>query len=294
MTLKHWISAARPKTLWAAVGPVAVGTAMAAGEGAADLRWAAVALLGAILLQIGTNFCNDLADHLKGADHAGRVGPARAVAMGWISPERMLVATVLTFSLAGLLCLAMVFHAGWPMLLLGAVSIAAGVAYTAGPYPLAYKGLGDLFVLVFFGPVAAAGTHYVQALTFSPLAALAGLGPGLLAVAILVVNNLRDIESDAIAGKRTLAVRFGARAARIEYTACILGAAALPFLLVHLDGPHRGNALVASMVAFAAWPVLRLVWTRTGAALNPGLGMTALMLLVYSLSFSLGWLIVTR
>lgn len=177
------------------------------------------------------------------------------------------------------------------MIVLGVVSIAAGIIYTAGPYPLAYLGLGDLFVVVFFGPVAVAGTHYVQTVEWSWLSALAGVGPGLLSVAILTVNNLRDVDGDREAGKRTLAVRFGTTFARIEYVACILIAAMLPLVLVKLAGPSRSNALVACLLVFAAWPVIRLVFTRSGRELNPGLGMTALLLLLYCISFSLGWLI---
>lgn len=291
--IQRWLLAARPKTLWAAVGPVMIGSAMASTTGAgahAPSAW--LALAGAILLQIGTNFCNDYADFIKGADTDRRTGPARAVASGWITPRQMLVATVLVFALAALVCGLLVLRAGWPLILLGVVSIAAGVLYTAGPYPLAYVGLGDLFVLIFFGPVATLGTYYVQTLEFSWLAAAAGIGPGFLSVAILTVNNLRDRVSDTEAGKRTLAVRFGAGFARVEFLACLLIAAVMPFVLVWWAGPQHRNALAATVILFASWPVIRLVMTRSGRELNPGLGMTALLLLAYSLAFSIGWAMV--
>lgn len=289
--MKHWLLAARPKTLWAAVGPVMIGTAMAHGEGGAHLPTAMACLLGAVLLQIGTNFSNDYADFMKGTDTPNRVGPARAVASGWVTPRQMLVATIVVFVLAALVCGYLMTRGGWQLLVLGVVSILAGLAYTAGPFPLAYLGLGDLFVLVFFGPVATAGTYYVQTQSFAWLPVLAGLGPGLLSVAILTVNNLRDIEGDRLAGKRTLAVRLGVTFARIEYAACVLLAAAVPYVMVAFFAPTRRNALMACLLVVAAWPVMRLVFTRSGRALNPGLGRTALLLLVYSLTLSLGWLI---
>jgi 1,4-dihydroxy-2-naphthoate octaprenyltransferase len=287
--LKHWLLAARPKTLWAAVGPVTIGTAMARADGGMHGPSAVACLLGAILLQIGTNFCNDYADYIKGADTPHRVGPARAVASGWIAPRQMLIATVVVFALAAIVCGYLVVRGGWPMLALGFISILAGIAYTAGPYPLAYLGLGDLFVLVFFGPVAVAGTHFVQTVEFSWLAVIAGIAPGLLSVAILTANNLRDVESDRLADKRTLAVRFGVAFARWEYVFCLIVAAAWPLLMVHLAGPQHSNAMVACMVFFVGWPVLRMMVTRSGRELNPALGMTALLLLFYSISFSFGW-----
>lgn len=288
--IKSWILAARPKTLWAAVGPVMIGTAIAHGEGKIHILSAVVALAGAILLQIGTNFCNDYADFKKGADNPQRVGPARAVASGWITPRQMLIGTIVVFLLAGLACFYLYTRTGWPLLVLGAVSILSGIAYTAGPYALAYLGLGDLFVLIFFGPVATAGTYYVQAQSFSWIPALAGLGPGLISVAILTVNNLRDVEGDRLAGKRTLAARFGTGFARIEYLLCMAAAAGLPWWLIHTFAPDRKNALVSSLLFFAAWPVLQIVFKRQGRDLNPALGMTALLLLAYSMAFSIGWL----
>lgn len=266
-----------------------IGSAMAYGDGGFHVFSAAACLLGAILLQVGTNFCNDYADHAKGADTPSRVGPARAVASGWISPREMLSATVVVFLIASVICMYFVVRGGWPMLILGAASIISGIIYTAGPYPLAYIGLGDLFVLVFFGPVAVGGTYYVQTQHFSWLPVLAGAGPGLLSVAILTVNNLRDIQGDREAGKKTLAVRMGAKFARIEYALCLFGAGMMPLYLVKIAGASRINAAAAGLIIVAGLPVIRFVFKREGRELNPGLGMTAVLLLIYSAAFSIGW-----
>jgi len=215
-TLTIWTEAARPKTLWAAVAPIAMASAMAWRDGGFDALTAVVCLITAMLLQVGTNFCNDYADFAKGTDTAERTGPVRATAAGWVKPETMKRATVLTFGLAALVSLPLVLRGGWMLAPLMLAAIASGILYTAGPKPLGYLGLGDLFVFVFFVPVAVAGTYYVQTLRLSEAPLVAGVAPGLLSVAILVVNNLRDIEGDARSGKRTLAVRLGPTFARWE------------------------------------------------------------------------------
>ena len=286
-----WILAARPKTLWAAFAPVMLGTAMASAQGGFHGPSAGVALACALLLQIATNFWNDYADHVRGADTAERVGPLRATQAGLISARAMRNAALGTFALSGLASLYLVYRGGWPLAVVGVASILSGLAYTGGPRPLGYLGLGDLFVFVFFGPVAVAGTHYVQALHWSPVAALAGCGPGALSVAILVVNNLRDIATDAPAGKRTLAVRFGATFARIEYTACLVAAGLVPVVLWKLGWAPRNVAFVGFSALIGGWRPLVRVWFEEGARLNPGLAQTALLLLLYSFIFSAGWLI---
>jgi 1,4-dihydroxy-2-naphthoate octaprenyltransferase len=286
--MKVWILAARPKTLWAAVAPVTIGTALAYGDQALHWPSALIALTGALLIQVGTNFCNDYCDFKKGADTPDRQGPVRATQAGLISPDAMKRATVLTFVLAAVICSYLVWRAGWPLALVGALSILCGVLYTAGPFPLAYVGLGDLFVVVFFGPVAAAGTYYVQALHLPMYAVVAGLAPGLLSTAILTVNNLRDIESDRKAGKKTLAVRLGATFARWEYTVCVVTAALVPVVLHRAWNLPRG-VLLASLILPIALPVIRRVWRGDdGRALNPMLGATALLLLLYSALFAVG------
>ncbi|TVQ44320.1 MAG: 1,4-dihydroxy-2-naphthoate polyprenyltransferase [Gammaproteobacteria bacterium] len=284
-----WLLAARPKTLPAALAPVLVGTVMAASAGLAHWPAAVAALLGALLIQVGTNFANDYFDFLKGADTAARVGPRRMVQSGLISPAAMRRAAVIAFALAVLVGAYLVWRGGLPILAVGLVSIASGVLYTGGPWPLAYKGLGDLFVLVFFGPVAVGGTYYVQALTIDGWVLLAGLGPGLVSVAILTVNNLRDIDTDARADKRTLAVRLGPDFARWEYLLALLAAAALP--LVFLAAGRAGPAIALTLlVPLAAIPAIRRVFAAHDAlALNRTLATTGQLLLLHAVLFSIGW-----
>jgi 1,4-dihydroxy-2-naphthoate octaprenyltransferase len=285
--VKVWIQAARPKTLWAAVAPVVMGSAMAAADGAFHGPSAALALLGALLIQVGTNYCNDYGDFRKGADTLARVGPVRATQAGLVSPTAMLWATVLVFALTALVAILLSLRAGWPVLVVGAASILSGVVYTAGPRPLAYVGLGDLFVLFFFGPVAVGGTYFVQARAWSSEAALAGLAAGLLSCAILTVNNLRDVETDRVAGKRTLAVRFGKNFSRGEYVACVVLALLVPVALWLATG--RAGGLLGCLAVLPAVPAVLGVLRNDGAALNPYLGRTGLVLLLFGLLFSAGW-----
>ena len=282
-----WWEAARPKTLMAGVCPVVIGSSLAYRDGGWHAGAALAALAGALAIQIGTNFCNDYFDFLQGADTAQRAGPRRAVQAGLVTPAAMRTATVVVFCLAALISVCLAARAGWPVVVLGAISIALGILYTAGRRSLAYLGLGDLFVLVFFGPVAVAGTYYVQVLTLRWPVLIAGLAPGLLSVGILVVNNLRDRVQDGLIGKRTLAVRFGAAFARWQYLLCLVGAAAVPGVLWWM-GAFPAPILAASLaMAPGAWMVRRL-WHLEGAALNPLLGRTAALLWGYTLVFSIG------
>lgn len=250
-----------------------------------------LALLGAMLMQVGTNFSNDYADFKKGADTSERTGPLRATQAGLVSPQAMKRASLIVFGLAFGVALVLVLRAGWPLALLGAVCVLAGLGYTAGPRPYGYMGLGELFVLIFFGPVAVAGTYYVQTLSLAPHAIVAGLAPGFLAVAILVVNNLRDREGDALAGKHTLAVRWGARFARFEYVACLVFALCVTGLMVLWLPGHR-LALVSLAIGPMATPGLRRIFAGAeGTELNPVLGFTAKLLFFYSVLFSLGWVL---
>jgi 1,4-dihydroxy-2-naphthoate octaprenyltransferase len=278
---RAWLLAARPATLPAAVAPVAVGTACAAAAGGFRPGPAAAAAVGALLLQVAANFANDVFDFEKGADREDRLGPPRAVQSGLLSPAAMrrgLVA-VLAAALAVGVYLAAV--AGWPVVAIGIASIAAAVAYTGGPFPLGYHGLGDLMVLLFFGFVAVCGTAFVQVGGLPALAVVAAVPVGALATAILVVNNLRDRAGDAIAGKRTLAVRLGARGARVEYAALLAVAYTVPIGLA----VEHGEWLLAAPVVTAPW-AMRLVgsvWRRDGLALNSCLPATARLLLLHSL-----------
>lgn len=291
-SLTVWLLAARPKTLAAGMAPVIMGGALALGDGKFQVLAFACAFLGALLIQVGTNYANDYFDFVKGTDTAERVGPTRATQAGLVSPRTMLVATVLVFALALAPGGYLIYRGGWPILVIGVVSIACGVLYTGGPFPLGYLGLADVFVLVFFGPVAVAGTYYVQALGVTWESIAAGVAAGLWSTAILTVNNLRDMEGDARAGKRTLAVRFGRTFARLEYLFCILIAGiAIPVTLCFAGEGHTG-ALLAVWSVPPAIPSLMTMFSSTdGERLNNTLATTGKLLLLYAVLFSVGWLL---
>lgn len=287
--LNVWLVAARPKTLWAAVAPVVIGTFMAVAAEAFHATSAFFALLGAMLIQIGTNFSNDYSDFVQGADTAERVGPTRVTQSGMASAEAVKRATVFVFVAAFLSGLYLVWRGGWPILAVGLASILSGILYTAGKNSLGYLGLGDVFVLIFFGPVAVGGTYYVQALALPAAVVVAGLGPGLLAVSILLANNIRDELQDRAAGKRTLVVRFGRPFGVRLYAGCLIGAAVVPLALVIWTEEHVA-ALAASFVPGFGIPLFRRLASEPDARLlNPVLGKSALTLIVYSLVFSIGW-----
>lgn len=281
----------RPKTLWAGACPVILGTAMAVAAGVFHAPSALAALLGALLIQIGTNFANDYYDGIKGTDDNDRKGPARAVALGFIPAETMKRAMIITMLLVFVPGAYILWRGGVLFLVIGLVSILSGIAYTGGPYPLAYNGLGDLFALVFFGPVAVGGTYYLQSYTLPPEVIIAGLSPGLFSVAILTVNNLRDIEGDTKAGKRTLPVRFGAGFAKVEYCASLFVATVvIPVgLCVYTQGHYA--ALISTLTFLVAIPGYRNVYTKTdGPSLNATLAATGKYLLIFTVLFSMGWL----
>lgn len=283
--LAAWFEAVRPKTLWAGVTPVLVGTACAVSVGGSRTGPALAALGTAIGLQIGTNLSNDVLDFDRGADTEKRVGPRRAVQSGLLSRGEVWSGAWCAFGAAVVCGLYLASVAGWPVLAVGAVAIASGLLYTAGPWPLAYVGLGDVFVLLFFGLVAVVGTAWVQALSVPSSAWWAGLAVGSLSVAILVTNNLRDGETDAAAGKLTLIVRFGRRFGLIEYAAFLSVAflAVLPTVLVL--GPWPMLSWLALPFAVA---VLRSVWRGEGEALNVALAATARLLFLFGVLLSIG------
>ena len=285
---KVWIMAARPKTLPAAITPVIIGSAMAYGDGGWHTLSALAALLGAVFIQIGTNLANDYADFRKGTDTEERLGPTRVTQAGLASPRAVRNAAILVFALALVIGVYLVTRGGWPIVTIGLLSIIFGVLYTSGPAPLAYVGIADVFVLIFFGPVAVAGTYYVQTLAFSPATVIAGLAPGLFSVAILTVNNLRDIVSDRTAHKRTLAVRFGATYARTQYLLSILIACAIP---AYLYAEYRIPifSVCAGAVALLAAPLIRIVYTQEGRVLNAVLAGTGRIMLIFAVLFSIGW-----
>jgi 1,4-dihydroxy-2-naphthoate octaprenyltransferase len=281
MSAKVWIDAARPKTLGASLAPILIGAALAYRHGAFSPLLTFISLASALCIQIATNFCNDYCDFKKGAD-AQRVGPVRATQAGLIAPETMLRATIITFALAVTLGAILVARGGAPILIIGILSVAFGALYTAGPYPLAYIGLGDLFVLIFFGPVAVAGTYYVNTLSWSLDAAILGLIPGLLAVGILVVNNLRDYESDRVARKRTLVVTLGERFGKFEYLACVISPVLIVATQANLLGAKAATA-IATLSALGGGILAFRLMRRRGAALNPFLPATNILLIAISL-----------
>jgi 1,4-dihydroxy-2-naphthoate octaprenyltransferase len=284
MRLTHWLAAARPRTLTTSIAPVAVGTACAHAAGGVATGPALAALLGAFAIQIGTNFANDVFDADRGADGPDRLGPPRAVASGWISAGAMRVAMVIAF-LAATACGAyLTMVAGWPVVAIGLCSIASGIAYTGGPFPLAYHGLGDVFVLAFFGVVATCGTAFVQLGRVPALALWASLPIGLLATAVLVVNNLRDRAGDARAGKRTLAVRWGRRGALVEYAALVIGAYAIAAGLAVTRGPWLVLPFATAPLAIAR--VRELLRAGDGPSFNRCLAATAQLVLAFGVSLA--------
>jgi 1,4-dihydroxy-2-naphthoate polyprenyltransferase len=284
--------AARPRTLPAAIAPVLVGTA-AAVEATEDLHVGAflAALVGSIFIQIGTNLANDYSDAKRGADAADRLGPVRVTSSGLVAPRRVLLATWLAFGVAVVAGIYLATVAGAVIIAVGAVSILAGVLYTGGPRPYGYEGLGELFVFLFFGLVAVNGSYYVQLEELDWLPFGLSIPVGFLATAILVVNNVRDIDTDRRAGKRTLAVRIGRERARAVYTGLVAGAfVALPVTLLAADGPAMALlGLLAAPLALAPW---RAVQTATdGPTLNEALAGTGALLAAFSVLVTAGLLL---
>jgi 1,4-dihydroxy-2-naphthoate octaprenyltransferase len=289
--LKIWIEASRPKTLWASVAPVIIGTAMAYRDGMWEPAIAVITMLSSVLIQIGTNFANDYFDFFKGADTKERIGPSRVTGSGLIKPESMRIAFFSAFSLSVLLGLYLIILGGWPILIIGTFSILFGILYTGGPFPLGYKGLGEIFVLIFFGPVAVGGTYYLQTLNINLTVILAGLSPGLISTALLTVNNLRDMNTDRKAGKKTLAVRFGPIFARAEYIFSISLACIMPLLLLIVDPAHPYSVAAILVLILAGPPVKSVLFDDISPELNKALASTGKILLFYSLVFSLGWIV---
>ncbi len=286
-----WIWAARPKTLFAAIAPVIMGTAMAVASGGFHLWSALAALVGAVLIQIGTNYANDYYDYTKGADEGERLGPLRVTQAGLVTPSAMRTATAVVFGAALLLGVYLVYRGGWPIVVIGLFSILFGILYTAGPYPIGYNGLGEIFVLVFFGPVAVGGTYYVQTLSIDWTVIAAGLSPGLFSVAILAVNNLRDIEGDRRAKKRTLAARFGRTFGRTEYLLSVLIGSLIPTVLWLLADASVW-VLMTLAVPLVAIPTFSAVYATTdGPRLNDVLATTGKLLLLFAVLFSVGWIL---
>lgn len=286
-----WIAAARPQTLMVSVAPVLLGAVLASEVAPLNVPVLIAALLGAICIQIGTNLYNDYGDFGKGADGADRLGPPRACANGWLEPRQVLVAVWLCFGVAMAAGLYLTWIAGWPVVIIGVASLVCGVAYTGGPWPLAYVGIADLFVFVFFGLVAVGGTYFVLTGGLSAAALFGGAALGCLATAVLAVNNLRDRDGDARAGKRTLAVRYGEAFARGQYV-FLITAAALLVVVVALFVPGAGVGWLAPL-ALAPWLVqlTRDAFRLNGRELNGLLKKTAATELVFAFLLSVGILL---
>jgi len=289
--VRIWMMAARPRTLPAAVAPVLVGTALAGyGHVFHPLRFLA-ALLGAVFIQVGTNLSNDYSDARRGADTEDRLGPVRVTAGGLVPPRQVLIATYVSFGLAVLFGIYLIVVAGWALLLVGAASILAGVAYTGGPKPYGYEGLGEVFVFLFFGIVAVAGSFFVEVKTLNWEAFALAVPVGLLAAAILVVNNVRDIDSDRRAGKRTLAVRLGRERTRNMF-GVVIYVAYLLAPITWLFGPTQAWVLLPWLTLPLAAGVVRRVRNRAdGPSVNQALARSGMLQLSFCVLLSAGLLL---
>lgn len=290
-TLRVWLGAIRPATLLAAVGPVLVGGACALGETQQNWLAGALALAAALTVQILVNIHNDLKDFEKGADTEDRLGEARAAQKGWLSPAQLKGALAVLVVISGVITGALAWIVGWPVIVIGLASILSAFAYTGGPFPLAYNGLGDLFVFLFFGLVAVMGTTYVITEAVSTQAFWAGLIVGAHATAILVVNNIRDRLTDAPVNKKTLVVRFGASFGRWEYILCLVGGYGLVAWAIHMENVFPISCYTAFISAPLAMNCIRALSTLDGADLNPWLGKTAQVGLLSSVGLAGGMLL---
>ncbi|HZW39948.1 MAG TPA: 1,4-dihydroxy-2-naphthoate polyprenyltransferase [Ignavibacteriaceae bacterium] len=284
---QSWVIASRPKTLPAAVAPVLVGSALAYNQGKFHIELSIIALICSFLIQIATNFSNDLYDFLKGADTAKRKGPRRVLASGLITVKEMKLAVFITFMLAFIFGLYLVYRTDYVVLIIGVLSIIAGLAYTAGPFPLAYNGLGDIFVFIFFGVIGTAGTYYLHHLEINALSLAASIPVGTLITNILVVNNYRDINEDKEAGKNTLAVILGKTFSRYQLIFSLIIAYLIPlFLLLY----YNFNLWI--LLPYVSLPIAILsvihFYRNTGIELNKTLALTAQLSAIYGLLFSIG------
>lgn len=287
-TVMIWIQTARPKTLLVSAAPVLMGGALALHDGLFHVLSFVAALLGALCIQIGTNYANDYFDAKQGADTSRRLGPKRALQEGLVSSSQMRAAYLAAFACATLFGCYLVYRGGWPIVLIGVLSLLLGVMYTATRFSLAYLGIADIFVLLFFGPIAVAGTYYVQTLQWNMVAILAGFSPGLLSTAVLVVNNLRDAPQDKQVGKKTLAVRCGQTFAKYQYAVLVLLASLIPMGLWFFEA-FSASVLLACAVFIPALSLVRQVFAyKNPQALNLVLAKTGQLTLLFAVLFSVG------
>ena len=287
LTLEIWFLAIRPKTLPAAAAPVIVGAMLAFREGRFHLVPALVCLIAALLLQIGSNLANDVFDFEKGSDSGERLGPTRVTQAGLLMPSQVKRGMSIVFGLTSLCGVYLISQGGWPILVLGVTAILSAIAYTGGPYPLGYHGLGDLFVFIFFGLGATVGTYYVQTLKAPLTVWCMAVAMGLLTVNILVVNNLRDLENDHRTGKKTMAVRLGENGARIEYLLCMLIAFMIPVILWSVEKISVWSLIVLVLIPQGV-QLVRDLCKKTGQTLNKTLAATGRFELFYAILFSIG------
>ena len=279
-----WMLAIRPKTLPAAASPVIVGTAMAIIVGEMKMLAAIGALTAALLLQIASNLANDVFDFKRGVDNGERLGPIRVTQSGLLSEKEVYAGLALVLVLAGLIGIYLTSLGGWIILLIGVFAILAALAYSGGPLPFGYYGLGDLVVFVFFGPVAVCGTYLLQAREIQPVVWLMSIAPGLQITGILVVNNLRDIKNDQLTGKQTLAVRIGSRNTQVEYTICLLGSYLVVLVLV-LFGMLPAVVMLILGTIPMAYSLVSQISNFKGRELNQTLAATGRLTLVFSILF---------
>ena len=285
--MKNWLLAARLKTLPAAISPVILGCALAFHDGFFHVLICAMTLLAAVLIQIGANFANDVFDFQKGADRDDRLGPTRVTQAGLISPEKMKKAMWQTLVLAICVGFYLAYIGGWPIVIIGLASITAGIAYTGGPYPLGYHGWGDVFVFIFFGLIAVSGTYYLQTGTVNELSLYMGTIMGMLSTAILVVNNLRDADTDKLSGKRTVAVRFGKKFSKIQYSILML----IPFFLplyIWWNIENEFSLLITIFALPISFHLIKQIFSLTGRDLNFVLARTARFLFIFTILLSVG------
>ncbi len=283
-----WIKSARPKTLWASISPVMLGLALAYSIGSFQIFAAFATLFSAIFIQIGTNYANDYFDFKKGVDNEKRVGFERATQSGLVTPKEMLCGTIIAFAIAILFGFYLILCGGLPILIIGIISIICGVLYTAGPFPLGYIGLGEVFVFIFFGPVAVCGTYYIQTHNFTLESSLAGFAPGFISIAILTVNNYRDYDNDKESGKKTLIVRFGKLFGQIEYIFVLVLAFLIP--IIYYIYFKQNSWLFLSLVGlmFCIYPIKSILYEKNLINLNKTLADTGKILLIHTLCFSAG------
>ena len=285
-----WILASRPKTLLASAVPVIIGSSIAVFDHEFKPIAAFFALICSALIQIGTNFVNDLYDFLHGTDKKDRVGPTRVLAAGLVTPNEMKIAIIIIFGLSFLLGLYLVYIGGWIILLIGILSIMAGIAYTAGPLPLAYNGLGDIFVFIFFGFVGTVGTYYVQALQLTPFVFWVSIPVGALITNVLVVNNYRDINEDKLNGKHTLAVKLGQKFTRLQYLVFTVISYAI-LLVVYFTYKQELIIFLPVLSLPLAIKLIKMIYTLEGKELNKTLELTAKLSAIYGILFALGILL---